>query len=215
LSESETLKVSTMRSHGLAPEKPAPLSVETRRELSQCVRLLTGPDEERRRAFAAHVREAVFPSSRSLIIDRLVKVLSAGSETAQAQAAASLTDLGPAALLGLEVHLLRTRSPGLQARLAGAIASIARRQPVSSDFDSMITLGAALHRARDPAAREALGKALAEVLVAGRPLSGRGGRAGPDHPTDRAAAGQSSSLAPQPQEVGDGPYSGLGFKKDT
>jgi hypothetical protein len=165
--------------------------------------MLTGTDEERRRAFAAHVRETVHPVSRSVIIDRLAKVLGTGGEAAQAQAAASLADLGPAALSGIEVHLLRTRSPGLQARLAGVIASIARRQPISSDFDTLIALGITLHRARDATAREAIRTALTEVLVAGSPLSGRGRRQGHGHPTDRAAAGQNASLLPESQEVGE------------
>jgi hypothetical protein len=194
-----------MRLKRLSLPKRPPLSPESERYLASCVSLLTGPDEDQRRAFAAHVREAVHPASRALIIARLVEVLGAGGEAAQAQTAASLTDLGPAALSGIEVHLLGTRSPALQARLAGVIAGIARRQPISSDFDRMIALGVALHGARDATAREALRNALTEVLVAGSPLAGRGGRQGHGHPTDRAAAGQSSSLPPEPQEVGERP----------
>jgi hypothetical protein len=155
--------VTTMKSHGLPPEKPARLSAETRRQLTHCVRLLTATDEERRRAFAAHVREAVHAASRSLIIDRLVKVLGTDGEATRAQAAASLADLGPAALSGLKAHLLRARSPRLQARLAALLARIARRHPACADFDLMVTVELALHRARDATARQAILDAVTEV----------------------------------------------------
>jgi hypothetical protein len=156
-----------MKLKGLAPEKPPKLSAEVKKELDQCVRLLTSSDDNLRSAFVAHVLRWTIPATRNLIIDRLVKALNSGGEEARAQAAASLADMGPAAVSAVKLRLLRTRTPRLQARLAELLARIGRQLPPSDQLDLMVALELAAVRARDATAREAVLKALAGLCSGG------------------------------------------------
>jgi hypothetical protein len=156
-----------MKLKGLALEKPARPSPALRRELDGPMKLLTSPDEQRRRAFAAHVLTTAIPQVRALIIDRLVAMATTADDTTWARAASSLAEMAPAAFSAVKLRLLRTRTPRLQVRLAELLARIGRQLPPSGQLDLMVALELAGVRARDATAREAVLKALAGLCSGG------------------------------------------------
>jgi hypothetical protein len=124
------------------------------------MKLLTSPDEQRRRAFAAHVLATAIPQVRALIIDRLVAMATTADDTTWARAASSLAEMAPAAFSAVKVRLLRTRTPRLQVRLAELLARMGPQLPAPLRFDLAVTLELALLRVRGAAAREAFVRAL-------------------------------------------------------
>jgi hypothetical protein len=135
--------------NGLRPERPPKLEPETRRELSRCVNLLISPDEEERKAFVCRfMQQTAIPAARNLVLDRLVNVLVSGSEANRDRAAASLSEMGPAAFSAVKCRLLRTRSPRLQEPLAALLVRVGRHLPDEQQLDVPLPLELAAPRAR-------------------------------------------------------------------
>jgi hypothetical protein len=128
---------------------PLVLPERSKRQLDRLVELLTDPDDDRRRAHVGRVMAVTLPAVLGLLIDRLVGVLKGGRKAARRRAAASLAEMGEAALGPLVHHLQTTRSKHLQARLPGVLVRIGRALSAARRTELQFDLGIAMRRARD------------------------------------------------------------------
>src|SRR5262249_27125299 len=139
------------------------LPEQAERGLGQLLELLTDPDDGRRRAHVRRVMAVTLPAVRGLLIDRLVGVLKGEGQATRQRAAASLGEMGEAAIPSLTYHLQKPRSKDLQTRLPEVLVRIGRALPAAQrtelQFDLMIARG----RARDPDAAAAMLGALREL----------------------------------------------------
>ena len=110
------------------------------------------------------------PTVRGLLIDRLVGVLKGERQAKRQRAAASLVEMGEAALRSLTYHLQKTRSKNLQTRLPEVLVRIGRALPPAQRTELQLDLGIAMRRARDRDAAALLLWAIREL---------RPGRVGP------------------------------------
>jgi hypothetical protein len=132
--------------------------------VDQLVDAMTHPDESQRRDAVERLLLVCLLSVVALLCQRLVRRLTARSETVRRRVRATLVQLGRRALPAVTNKLLHTRSERVQDTLIDALSRIARGLPPDDRADLMIQLWIGL-RSTDEKLRRGLARAIATLRV--------------------------------------------------
>jgi hypothetical protein len=138
-----------------SPKKATALDPEREQALKNLVDILTRPDEARHRAAVAWV-QSIHPTVRNLVVERLIRVVRAGAETAR-PAETSLEELGEVAIPILCDELVskpRTAAAS-QVRLIRLLGRMSLKLPLRKQILIMAALRIVENRTRHKADADA------------------------------------------------------------